>query len=70
VASSAEPALVDERRRMTAPVSSTPGSRGPDPEVGEGSAGAPRAAGAPIVLAQVQLGLIEAMTLTGGMSLA
>ncbi|HYO01791.1 MAG TPA: DUF2330 domain-containing protein [Mycobacterium sp.] len=66
VASSASPALFDELRDMTAPRVEHTWQWWPDIDAGEGSVGAPGGAGAPIALAQVQLGPIEATTLTGG----
>jgi hypothetical protein len=66
VASSANSALFEELRAMTAPRVEHTWQWWPDDGAAEGSAGAPGAAGAPIALAKVQLGPIEATTLTGG----
>jgi len=65
VASSASPALFDELRAMTAPRVEHTVRWFPDDGANEGTAAAP-GAGAPIALARVQLGPIEATTLTGG----
>ena len=66
VAASANPALFEELRAMTAPRVEHTWQWWPDAGAGEDTAGARGGPGAPTALAQVQLGPIEAITLTGG----
>jgi hypothetical protein len=66
VAASASPKVFDELRDITAPRVERTWQWFPDDDSSEGSTGAAPGAGAPIVLAQVRLGPIEATTLTGG----
>ncbi|GLP73865.1 hypothetical protein TUM20983_09750 [Mycobacterium antarcticum] len=66
VAASASPALFEELRAMTAPRVEHTWQWWPDTGGGDDTAGARGGPGAPTALAQVQLGPIEATTLTGG----